>query len=94
VSAPCVVALIAPKFKKSFLQALHNKEVLVVPVVTIFLEEPGKGLLRRPLNAYPLEDMVLSVVAHHGLVLDGELSVNVIFNLLDRRVPLQIYILI
>ena len=94
MSAPSVIALITPKFKKPFLKALHNKEVLVVPVVTIFLEEPGNGLLWRPLNANPLEDMVLSVVSHHGLVLDREFSVNVILNLLDRRVSLQIYILI
>lgn len=59
VGGPGMVALVAPKLEVPLLQALHNKELLVVPVVLVFFKEAGEGSLVRPLNADPLERLLL-----------------------------------
>ena len=59
VGGPGVVALVAPKLEVPFLQALDDKELLVVPVVVVFLKEASKGSLVRPLYTDPLEGLLL-----------------------------------
>ena len=86
VSAPCVVTLVTPKLKEPFLQTLHNEEIFVVPVVTVLVEETSKCFLGCPLNTNPLEHLVLSVLAHHCLVLDWQFTVYVVFDLFNGRV--------
>ena len=81
-----MVTLVAPKLEVSFLQALDNKELLVVPVVVVFLKETGEGSLVRPLNADPLEGLLLRSL--HNLILDGQFAVYIVFNLLNGGVAL------
>jgi hypothetical protein len=83
-----VVALVAPELEESFLQAFDNKEVGVVPLVVVLLEESRKCLLWGPLNTNPLQSLRLSVLPHKQLVLDWELAVDVVFDLLNTRVSL------
>lgn len=59
VGGPGVVALVAPKLEVPLLQALHDKELLVVPVVVVFLEEAREGSLMGPLNTDPLQGLLL-----------------------------------
>jgi len=89
-----MITLVAPKFKEPFLDSLYNEKVFIVPVVTILQEEASEGLLWRPLNAYPFEDLVMPLHSHHGLVLDWQFAINVIFNLLDRCVPPRVCFLV
>ena len=59
VGGPGMVALVAPKLEVPLLEALDDKELLVVPVVVVFLKEASEGSLVRPLYTDPLEGLLL-----------------------------------
>lgn len=79
------------EFKVSFLKSLGYKELCVVPLSIIFNKELCKCLLTGPLDADPLESLLL-LTKHivHKLILNRELAIDVIFNLLNGRVSLLI----
>lgn len=59
VGGPGMVALVAPKLEVPLLETLDDKELLVVPVVVVFLKEASEGSLVRPLYTDPLEGLLL-----------------------------------
>ena len=87
---PGVVALVALKLKKAFLESLDNEEVFVIPLLRVLSEESCEGLLVRPLDANPLEALVLAELSCHQLVLDRQFAIHVVLDLLNGRVSLMI----
>jgi len=90
VGGPGVVALVALKLKKALLQPLHDKEVFVIPSLAVLREKSGEGLLVRPLDANPLEALVLAELSGHELVLNRQFAINVVLDLFDGRVSLVV----
>ena len=86
MSAPRMVAFVAPKLEKSFLSSLFNLKLFVVPWVLIkFTKVSSKSFLRSPFYRNPFE-LLLRHARERLKHLNRKLSVNVILNLLNRRV--------
>jgi hypothetical protein len=85
VSGPGVCTFVAPKLEVAFFESLDNEELCVVPFVFIFDKEPSEGLFTGPFNANPLYLLIAELALHH-LILDRQLTVYIVFNLLNRRV--------
>ena len=83
-----MAALVAQELEIAFLEALDNEELVVVPLVSVFLEELGEALEASPLHRNPLEFLLLSERVILDVVLNGQFPVNIIFDLLDGRVTL------
>ena len=81
MSRPCMRALRTFKLKESFLQPLHDKEIISVPVFTILLKESCKRFLVCPLHADPFYAFLLTELVGHLQVLNWKLSVDIIFDL-------------
>ena len=76
-----MIALVAPKLEVAFLESLDDKELLCIPVVVIFLKEASEGPLVSPFNTDPFQCLLLTLL--HNLILDGQLAVNIVFDLLN-----------
>lgn len=77
---------IAPKLKVTFLQSFYDKELCVIPFILVFYEEPSKCFFTCPFDTNPFKLLLIAKLSLHHLVLNRQLTINVIFNLLYRRV--------
>ena len=82
-----MATLLAQELEITLLQTFNQEELVIVPLVIVFLEELGEVLLTSPLYRDPLQLLTLTLVVKLNMVLNGQLSINVIFNLLYRCVP-------
>lgn len=81
VRRPGVITFVAPKLEVALFESLDDEEFLTVPVIVVFLEESGERSLVCPLNADPLEGLLLR--PHRELILNRQLAINIVFNLLN-----------
>jgi hypothetical protein len=81
-----VTALLAQELEIPLLKSFNNEELVVVPLIIVFLEELGEVLLTGPLDGDPFQLLALPLVVKLNMVLNGQLTIYVIFDLLYRRV--------
>jgi hypothetical protein len=93
VSGPGVAASVAPVFEVASLQTLYHKELAIVPFAIVFLKEFGEDTLARPFHGDPLKRLELALCSCSYLVLDGQLSVDIVLDLLDGRVSTLLRVL-
>ena len=90
MSAPRMITLVAPELEKTFLGSFLDLKLLIIPlVVVVVAEESSECFLRGPSHWNPLK-LLLRHSRERLKHLNGELSVNIILNLFDRRVRSKI----
>jgi hypothetical protein len=88
-----MITFITEELKESPLKSLDNKEVHIIPFLTIFsVEKSRKCFLGRPLDRNPFKSLRGTIHPRHsidciiGYYFDGDLAIHIILNLLYRRI--------
>ena len=94
MSAPCMITLVAPEFKETFLNSFNYCEFIIIPFLFVLsFKESCKSFLRCPLYRNPFQSLWRPIIHYSCLThvvnifiwnnLNWYFPVNIIFNLFN-----------